>query len=67
MPGDAEFESVPIVEVNSDNINVFEPVIRAAIANADFIAIDCVSNLAEYLMDTSWHGRYEKFHIGIID
>ena len=48
MPsGSADFDSVPIVEVTSENVKEMEPAIRAAIANSDFVSIDCVS-LLEY-------------------
>lgn len=43
----SDFESVPIVEVNSENIKCLEPGIRSAISCADFIAIDCVSKISK--------------------
>ena len=43
--GSFEFDSVPIVEVTSDNAKEMEPAIRVAIANSDFVSIDCVSSL----------------------
>lgn len=42
--GSFEFDSVPIVEVTSDNAKELEPAIRVAIANSDFVSIDCVSS-----------------------
>ena len=43
VSGSSDFDSVPIVEVTSENVKEMEPAIRAAIANADFVSIDCVS------------------------
>jgi hypothetical protein len=38
----ASFTNVPVVDVNVDNVESIKPCLEFAIADADFIAIDCV-------------------------
>ena len=43
LNGSAKFKSVPVIDVNKENVDIVGPMVRGAIIGADFVAVDCVS------------------------